>query len=178
MIGVNGSASQADNDRFAFTAGPISFYRILLVGVFGFMCLVGTPMLLSSLAIGAGPPPWFAIVWIAILGWNVYWWIFRVTFALKVEGDRLYWQGAFRAGSLPLTDISRLRPSGFGSAIEVIESTDGSTILVWTRRGFGSFCQALQSRRPDLQVRLGWQARLADAWPRWWPTGGSGFSRS
>jgi hypothetical protein len=65
---------------------------------------------------------------------------------------------------------------GLGGVVskQVIERTNGRSVLVFVNRGFIPFCDALKELKPDLDVQLGWQARLAEAF--WWPAT-TGFRR-
>lgn len=162
--------------QFSYDAVPTMFLRALLAVVLGLMTLIGVPALVWSMATNSGPPLWFAIAWMAILAWNFYWWVFGLVVKLRVVGDVFEWQGVVRRGSVPLSNVVRLRPSGLGSGMEIVEMADGTHILVWVRRGFRAFCDALREVRPDVEVRIGSQGRLADGWPAWW-TSGPGFRR-
>ena len=158
---------------FSYEAAPLRFFRVLVAVVFGAMALIGAPPLVWSLATHSGPPAWFALAWLGILAWNIYWWVFGLVVSMRVVGESLEWRGFVRTGSLRVGDIVRLRPGGLGSGIEVVEVADGTRLSVWVRRGFSEFCDALRELRPEIEVRVGWQGRLAERLaPTWYSEAG------
>jgi hypothetical protein len=161
--------------KITFSTGPFWFLRVLLVVVLVPMVLIGIAFLVDAVY----RPGWgslFGLAWGGIAAWNAYWFLFRIALRLTATPEYLEWQGVIRHGRIPINELRRLRPSVVGSNLEVIECADGTSVIVWVRRGFRAFCDALKELRPELEVRLGWQARAAEAWPTWWPM--SGFRRT
>jgi hypothetical protein len=102
---------------------------------------------------GDGPPPWFAAVWLAILGWNAYWWVFRICTEVRVEAGRLAWRTPLRRGEVPLTDVTRIRPSRAGQRqTAVVELRGHRPLLVPVRYGFERLSRALTDAVPGLRV--------------------------
>ncbi|MGH2719223.1 MAG: hypothetical protein ACRDJU_11660 [Actinomycetota bacterium] len=119
---------------------------------------------------GKAAPIWFVVVWVVALIWNGYWWSFRIAYSLKLDGEQLMWRAPLRTGLVSSGEVVRLRPFKGGSNIEVLEVASGSPVLVFVRKGFKDFTEALTTEHPELPVRLGLQARIAERFP-----GRSGF---
>lgn len=127
-----------------------------------------TVVILATAFSGTGGPPIaFIALWIAIAIWNGYWFLFRIAYHLEVNDQTLRWRAPFRQGTVSLLDISELRPSRFGSNIELFELASGTRSLVFVRKGFRAFADELVELRPGLPVRLGLQARLFERMPGW-----------
>ena len=140
----------------------------LIVGLFVMFTVVGVALVAATLGGGwEGPPTAFVVLWLAALGWNAYWWLFRVATALWLDGDVLHWEAPLRSGAIPLSDLRAVRPMSFASNAAVFEHTTGRPVLIVVRKGFGAFLDELSAARPDLPVRLGWQGRLAERMPGW-----------
>ena len=128
----------------------------------------GVGLLVASARGGPdGPPPGFVVFWLFALGWNAYWWLFRISIRLEVQGDLLRWKTASRAGEIPLTELLAVRPSRLASQIIVIERANGKPILSMATKGNGRFLAEIASRRPDLPIRVGMLAKLSDRLPGW-----------
>jgi hypothetical protein len=144
--------------------GPI----VAIFVIFGIAAIV-----LVTATVGDGtqsPPVAFTVLWLAALGWNAYWWLFRIAVALRIDGYVLYWNAPFRSGAIPLADLKGIRPLRLASNVEVFDHSAGRPVLVMATKGLGAFLDAVSVARPDLPVRLGWQGRLAErtgGWPPW-----------
>lgn len=147
-----------------------AWYRFQLLAMFVIFGAVGVGILVAA-ASGHGPVA-FSIVWVAIAVWNGYWFLLRVVYDLELSDGTLTWRTPLRSGAVSVAELGELRPSRFGSNLEIIELVDGSRLVVFVRKGFRAFADQLVAVRPDLPVRLGWQARFAERMPGW-----SGFRR-
>ncbi len=105
------------------------------------------------------------LLWLAIAGWNAYWFLMRFAYAVEVEDGVLRWRAPLRSGTVPVAGLRRLRPSWLFSNIEVLEIEGGPALLVWAVRGFGRFASALGAQRPGLPVSHSVQGRLAEHLP-------------
>lgn len=122
---------------------PVSF--LLFAGV--------AVWLVVQVVQGGGPPWWFALLWVAALGWNAYFWLFRVCTVVRVDAGRLTWRAALQRGDVPVTDVTRIRPSRMGQRqMAVLELRDRRPLLVPVRYGFERLSTALRSGVPGLQV--------------------------
>jgi hypothetical protein len=141
------------------------WFFALLFGIFG---IAGTALIISTVAGGDNAPsPLFTALWLAALGWNAYWWLFRIAYALRLEDDELVCEMPRGAVRLRLIELNEIRPMRFASQIEVIEHRRGRPVLVMAAKGLGPFQSEVSERRPDLPVRLGRQARLSERMPGW-----------
>jgi hypothetical protein len=109
--------------------------------------------------------PYGNLLWLAIAGWNVYWFLLRFVYAVDVEEGVLTWRAPLRSGTVSIARLRRVRPSWIFSNIEVLETERGTSLLVWAVKGFGRFMGAVVDQRPDLPVHLSLQGRLAEHLP-------------
>jgi hypothetical protein len=117
----------------------------------------------------------FLVVWVLGAVFSFYQVTARVGISVTVAGDTLEWAALWGVSrSVPVADLVKIRPSrGGGSAIEVVELTDGSTLAVWVRKGFADLAAELAARRPGLPVKLGDYSYMCERLQR-----RSGFSRN
>lgn len=139
-------------------------YRVQVISslIFGVVVTVG---LLRGLSTDKAAPMWFVVLWVATLFWNGYWWSFRIAYSLKLDGQLLQWRAPLRSGQVFAREVVELRPFKAGSNIEVLELSSGSSLLVFVRKGFRDFTEALAHQQPELPVRFGLQARIAERLP-------------
>jgi hypothetical protein len=109
--------------------------------------------------------PFGNLLWLAIAGWNVYWFLLRFVHAVDVEEGVLRWRAPLRSGTVSIARLRRVRPSWIFSNIEVMETERGTSLPVWAVKGFDGFMGAVVAQRPDLPVRLSVQGRLAERLP-------------
>jgi len=149
--------------------------RWFLLGMFAIFGVVALVLLGAVLTGGVdGPLVGFSVLWIGVLGWNAYWWLFRLAVAVRLDGDVLRWEAPLRSGSIPLGDLTDVHPMPLLSSVEVFERRAGRPVLIMATKGLSAFLDQLSVARPDLAVRLGWHGRLAERLPGWsgWRNGG------
>ena len=134
------------------------------------MCLAfGAPsaLLVASTVAGGdnAPPTWFTIVWLVAVTWNAYLWLIRIAAELTLDGNTLKAASPFRTRNVTLADLVTIRPGRFASRGVVIEVVGERPILTLATKGFREFTDEVARRRPNLPIRLGWQARLAEKMP-------------
>ena len=117
-----------------------------------------------------GPPLPFMLLWLAVLGWASYWWLFRICYRLELDDRMIRWYAPLRRGELALSDLREIVPFRLGSNVAVLKTVQGDSVLVAIRKGFTDFARAVQEAAPQVDVRLGWPARLVERMP-----GRSGF---
>lgn len=131
------------------------------------------PLLVAaSLGSKDWPPLLFALLWIAILGWNAYWFLLRLCYRIELREARLCWWAPARRGSLPLDRLRVVRPSRFAFNLAVFESDSGAAVLVLVQRGFAEFAAQVQAAAPKANVRIGRYARIVNRLPGFngfWP---------
>jgi hypothetical protein len=124
-----------------------------LLPVFFLAFGVGAVPLITSVVRGRQPGPLFAALWLAVFGWNAYWWLFRVCTEVRVGGGRLAWRTPLRRGEVATTDVSRIRPSrGLQRQMAVVELHGRRPLLVPVRYGFERLTGALTDGVPGLRV--------------------------
>jgi len=136
-------------------------YRPALIGRWFFLMLFGLfaamAVVLIVLAITGddGPSAPFLLFWLVALGWNAYWWLFRVAFSLTVSNGALEWEAPLRRGRVPITELTAFRPMKLLPNVLVIKHTGGRPLLVMPGKGIADLATAIAGSRPDLEVRVG-----------------------
>jgi hypothetical protein len=144
--------------RFSYTTGS----RWPLLGGFAFFVAAGVAMVVTTLVRPDGPPLLFVAIWIGALGWSVYWLLWRVSYRLEVDGERLRWRTPLRAGEILLSDVQGIRTGWFGG-MAVIEVRDHEDVMSLSRTGISEFASAVAGDR-DIPVDtwVPWGERFAD----------------
>ncbi len=109
--------------------------------------------------------PYGAVVWLAIVVWNAYWFLLRFAHRVELDGSTLRWRAPLRSGSVALADIRRVRPSWLFSNIQVMDTGARGPAMVWAVRGFRDLVDAVWVERPGLPCQLSPQARIAARMP-------------
>jgi hypothetical protein len=147
------------------------FGRGHVLGLFAVFAVATVVLTVWTVAGGPDRPPLlFTGLWLGALAWNAYWWLLRVAVVLRLEPGTLTWEVPLRGGQLPVPAITRVRPMRFGSSAVVIEHVGGRPVLVVGGKGLRHLFDDLSRMRPDLDLRMGWQARLSERLPgasRW-----------
>ena len=128
--------------RYSYTSGSRLGLLAFMVG-FGVFAVF---LVVTALTRPDGPPLAFVILWIAALGWNAYWWLWRLSYRLEVDGDRLRWATPLRTGEVLVSDIQGIR-SGFLGQTAVIELRERPALTCLLRGGFVEFATALAEDR-------------------------------
>lgn len=139
--------------RFSYVTGN----RAMLLAIFGVLLIVGSFAVLYSTTSPPSQPLWFIGLWFVILVWNAYWFLWRFSYRVDVDGDRLTWHAPFRSGELMVTDVQEVGTWWFRQ-MGVISVRDQRPILCLTKRGFPEFAEALVGDRAihvDAQLSLG-----------------------
>jgi hypothetical protein len=143
-------------------------YRFLTIALFVCFGVVAVALVVvAPWGRSGGPAVAFTCVWIALMGWTAHWFLFRVAYELELDGDRLRWRAPLRSGEVALADLTRVSTRG---NVGVIAGARHQRVMVLARKGLTGFTAALVAARPDLEVRIGLQVRLAERLP-----GRSGF---
>jgi hypothetical protein len=116
--------------------------------------------------LGTGPHG-FGLVFVLIAVWLDYWWLFRVSYRLRLSNGSLAWRGILTSGSVSMDVIRRVRPFRLGNGFIVIEQTQGRPLVVPVYRGLAEFVECLREQRPELPIRFGWFNRLQMALTIW-----------
>lgn len=112
------------------------------------------------------------VAWTAIGAWNAYWLLFRIAHELHLDRGRLLWSSPLASGEVDLAALRELRRSRLGPHVAVLDVHRGRPVVVWVRKGFVPFIEALDSEVPGLRVSTSVFARVAEEAPGWRGTGG------
>ncbi|PRB05853.1 hypothetical protein [Microbacterium sp. MYb64] len=105
------------------------WFQLLTMSV---LVIVGVSILVLTMTGHAGPPLWFLPIWFVVLGWNVYWWLFRVAYRVELVGETLHWKAPFASGALSvgaITSAGRL----FGTFFCVLRAPGHQPLIVFTQ---------------------------------------------
>lgn len=127
------------------------WFFLVLFGVFGIVAVA----LLVSLTGDDRPPVSFVLFWLFALGWNAYWWLFRVAYSLTLREGILEWEAPARRGAIPTTDLTAFRPMTLLPNVIVIKHRGGRPLLVMPGKGIADLAAELRDVRPGLDVRVG-----------------------
>jgi hypothetical protein len=153
---------------FGWRLPSVYRFQVLLTLV---LAVVSIPLLTT----GTFPAPaGFVLGWIAILGWNGYWFLLRIVYQLEVRGGVLWWRAPLRSGQVPITEVVAVRPSRVAVTGHVVTTRRGTILVTFATPGFAEFAAALQAVQPTVSVRVGLLAQPAV--PRRWREG-AGFYR-
>lgn len=100
----------------------------------------------------------FLVAWTLLAVVGLYWYVFRVAYELRFDGEALYWRSPLRSGRFALQDLSNVRLRWGTDGI--IERTDGSRLHVMAQKGFARFASGLSAANPRIEVRIGVLGRL------------------
>lgn len=102
-----------------------------------------------------GPPVWFVALWFLALGWNVYWWLFRVAYRIELVGRTLNWRAPLRHGSIPVDAIERAGRF-FGAPYTcALRGSGHPPVVVSTQlQDFTPMLEALNRLNPTVPDRL------------------------
>ncbi len=144
-------------------------YRWQILIAFPLFAILAVVMIVAAVRHQQGPPLAFTLLWFVTLGWNLYWFLFRLCYRIDLHEDVLYWWAPMRHGRLGLHQLRAVRPGRLGWNVAVFESMDGPDVVTLTQRGFKPFAAAVQAAAPHASVTVGRYARLVERLP--------GFSR-
>ncbi|MGO4593871.1 hypothetical protein AB4Z18_08615 [Leifsonia sp. 2TAF2] len=108
----------------------------------------------------------FLALWFGILGWNAYWFLFRVVRRLELRGETLYWYAILRRGSVRVEDIVGLSRMRGAPGVLFLRTRAGVSPAILVRGGFGTFLRHLHRMNPAVPDRLPFAARLMSG-PPW-----------
>jgi hypothetical protein len=136
----------------------VPVYRAVITLVFGLQLVVGLVMLTSILR-GDLSLVLFALIWWATFAFIGFQFFFRMAYRLEADSDRLLWKSVFRSGSIPLSQLRRVRTR---SSVAKFERSLGPPVSIYVGRGFDEFMRVLAEREPRLEIKIGRWARMAE----------------
>lgn len=135
-----------------YRAMPLPRFLVpAMMAVFVVVAVVGV----VSSAHGNGPSVGFLVFWIAVIGWNAYWWSMRMCTEVGLDGATLTWRTAVRTGRAPVGDVTRVRASRWNRQLAVIELQGRRPLLVPVRFGFGELARGIAAGAPGAVVDEG-----------------------
>ncbi|MDE0802489.1 MAG: hypothetical protein OSA99_04110 [Acidimicrobiales bacterium] len=138
----------------------------LIPAVFGFLGITAVVLVVVTLAGGqSAPPGWFTATWLGILTLNAWGWFWWISLELTLEDRDLIWSCILRTGRVGLDDLTEIRPMRLASNVAVFKVSGGRSIIIMAGKGIREFTNEISKVRPDLPVRLGWQARVVERMP-------------
>lgn len=121
-------------------------FLLFMLAVF---TVAGVSIVVQTMAGRTGAPLLFMALWFAALGWNFYWWLFRVAYRVELVGGVLHWRAPLRSGTMPVDAIE----SGgrfFGAPYTCVLRGGGhQSVLVFTQlRSFAPMLTVLRQLNP------------------------------
>jgi hypothetical protein len=133
------------------TYQPMRFARWLFLVVFAAFGAAAVGLVVAVVR-GDGPPLWFAVLWLAGVAWNAYWWLGRTCVQVQVDSPTLTWRTPLTGGTAALHDVLRIRSSRMSRQLAVIELRTHRPLLVPVRYGFGGLERAIAAGSPGLDL--------------------------
>ncbi len=131
---------------------PIAWvgFQLLVMSV---LVIAGVSILVLTTTGHAGPPLWFLVIWFGVLGWNVYWLLFRVAYRVELVGETLQWKAPFAGDALPvsaITSVGRFLGTFF---ICIVRAPGHQSLVVFTKfRSFEPMLAALNRLNPAVHL--------------------------
>lgn len=127
---------------------PVAWVGFLVL-IMAILAVAGVSLLVQTVAGHAGPPLWFLVIWFAFLGWNVYWWLFRVAYRVDLVGETLHWKAPLNSGELPVSDITSVGRFWGTVFTCVLRAPGHQSVVVFTQlRSFEPMLAALNRLNP------------------------------
>ena len=147
------------------TYRPALIDRWFFLMLFGLLVAMAVVFIVLAITGDDGPSAPFLLFWLFALGWNAYWWLFRVAFSLTIGNGVLEWEAPLRRGRIPVTELTAFRPMKLLPNVVLISHTGGRPLLVMPRKGIVDLASAIGRSRPDLEVRVGPKGRMQQRMP-------------
>ena len=134
----------------------------MLFAVFGLATVV---LIVEGMTGSGGFSSPFVLFWLFALGWNAYWWLFRVAYSVTLRDGVLAWEAPLRRGRIATSALRAFRPMKLLPNVIVIKHAGGQPLLVMPGKGIADLAAALRETRPDLDVRVGPAGRMHEWMP-------------
>jgi len=127
----------SSSDRDSLSVGeswstPAVWVPFLLF-ILGVLLFSGAFIVVRILAGQSGPPLLFMVFWFAALGWNIYWWLFRVAYRVDLVGDSLHWRAPLNRGIMPVAAIESVGPFFGSRSTCVLRGSGHQSVMVFTQ---------------------------------------------
>lgn len=109
--------------------------------------LVASPFIAVSIFTKEGPAGLVLFAaWLGAVGWNVYWWCFRMAYRLDVHDGAMEWRAPFARGSIPVASITGIGPFlGLSNQAQTIRADGHRSVPVFVYGDLSSFLARLSS---------------------------------
>src|SRR6185437_9865025 len=114
-------------------------WRPFVFVIFGVMCIAGIFLLLTPNTSHHGPGVLFGVVWFAILLWNGYWFLFRISYRIELEGDRVRWFTAFRHGEFAIDELTSIGAPPLMYQLSIFKRRSGPSVITMVQGGLTEF---------------------------------------
>lgn len=119
-------------------------WLLFMPAILGVLTIGGVSILVQTLSGNAGPSLFFLVFWFAALGWNIYWWLFRIAYRVELVGDTLYWWAPLSRGEVPVAAVESVGRSFGARSTCVLRATGHRSVTVFTQvRSFTPMLRAL-----------------------------------
>lgn len=136
-----------------------------VIPILGGFAVIGGLLIWASAAGVKGPGWVFTGFWCGGVVWLSYWYGWRVAWSLQLRENELRWRTFLRSGTVPITEIQRLRPMRSGPSGVVIELAHRRSLLVIAGKGFDAFTAELTRQAPDVPINVSRWTRMFERWP-------------
>lgn len=141
----------AAEERWSLPIAWIAFVVVIMAA----MAAAGVFLVAQTVAGRQGPPLFFLVVWFAVLGWNVYMWLFRVAYRVELSDSVLTWRAPLAGGRVPVSAIDRVGRY-LGAPNTCVLRADGHrSVIAFTQlRSFDPMLRALNRFNAAVPPRL------------------------
>lgn len=122
--------------KYSYSTGN----RWLLLLMFALFVVFAVFVVVRALAESDAPGLLFLVVWLAALGWNAYWFLWRFSYRVEVRDDLLRWMTPLRNGEVAVADVEKVRLGWLGQTT-VFQIRDREDVTVVTRKGIVEFAR-------------------------------------
>ena len=128
-------------------------WRPFVFLIFGVMAVAGFFILFNSgSASKSGPGLLFGIAWFLILFWNAYWFFFRLSYRIELDGDRVRWFTPLLHGEFPIDDLVSIGSSPLRYQLATFKRQSGRGPIVLVQGGLSEFADEVHRRAPHVTV--------------------------
>ncbi len=120
--------------------------------IFGVTAVVGSFVIFAPRGSQPGPGPLFDVAWFAILLWNAYWFLFRISYHVELEDNQIRWFTPLRRGEFLLGDFVSIGAPLLAFRVSIFKCNYGPSAMIIVGRGLDKFAAEVQQRSPAVRV--------------------------
>src|SRR5580704_7696421 len=135
-------------------------WRPFVFVIFGFMVVAGVFLFTAPGGSKAGPGSIFDVAWCLVVVWNAYWFLYRVSYRIEMEGDQIRWFTPLRHGEFAVDDLVSISSSPLTYQISTFKRKSGPSVIIMVQRGLSEFAQEVHQRAPQVAVKTGLYQKL------------------